>query len=194
MNDRFANMKASVLTALGYAAADAAVDTTIAPAADASDQNASDDNDEDEQSMPKKGKKKMPPADCEDGADADASADDADVAAALTETATAAASAATKAANARWGAVIGSAEAEGRVALAANLLGTTDMSADAIKATLKLAPKAGAGTLSSRMESVGNPAVSADADAAPTLDPKKAAESGWDAAYAKLPGNKAKAK
>jgi hypothetical protein len=186
MTDRLAGLKAGVLAKLGFAAAaDASTETIIDPNATA-DTGASNDSDEDEID-PKAGKKKMPPADCD--ADADAAAEDAALAAAMTETATAAATAATAAANARWAAVLASAEADGRLALATNLLGTTSMSAEQIAAALAAAPKAGAGGLSARMADVNNPAITADSDAAAK---PKAGNHGWDKAQERVFGSNRK--
>jgi hypothetical protein len=127
-------------------------------------------------------------ADLVSGETADETADETAVAAAMTDTATAAAAAATKAANARWATVLASDEAKDRTDLAVHLLSTSDMSADAVKATLAKAPSAAKTSFAGQMAEVVNPLVTADGTAAGTPDTRATSQSVWERATAALPG------
>lgn len=130
----------------------------------------------------------------DDGSAGDPEPDEADVAAAaafLAFTTAEASATATKAANARWAAVMGHKEAQGRIAQASTLLETTDLAADAICARLAKFPKEGASSFAERMEAeVRNPNVTAG-NAGEGPDPK-AGNHGWDRIVAAMAGHKAK--
>lgn len=175
MTTRLAALSTRVLASLGLAEA-----TAVVPAAVA----AAEGDHNDEQAPAEQ-------APVSEAAPADEPADDAAVAAAMTDTATAAAAAATKAANARWGAVLASDEAKGRMSLATHLLGTTAQSVDDIKATLTAAPQSAASSaFASQMATINNPAVSADGAQVDNLDPRAASAALWATATASLPGAK----
>jgi hypothetical protein len=98
--------------------------------------------------------------------------------------------AAVSAERARWNGVLASPEAVGRMELAQHMLSTTDLAADAIVSSLKVAPQAQQQQSVTALLGHDNPNLHAGGDAG--LDSRAVASAGWDKAIAFANGPSAK--
>lgn len=121
-----------------------------------------------------------PPTEPVEAAPEAAPADEAEQTALVKE----AAAIATQQANTRWQTVLASEEAKGRGKLAVHLLATTDATADAVIATLKMSPAGG--DFAARMAETPNPGVTAAGGGADPDVPN--AQAGWNKSITKVRG------